>query len=56
MASSGEDEVLHVSADIRWKRIQATGQTVPWDEAIRYLQERVRGIPARKPPPRTFKA
>jgi predicted transcriptional regulator len=36
-------------ADERWAAVQATGHTVPWDKAKRYLEARSRGERTRKP-------
>lgn len=43
------DNAFHAVADQRWANIQASGQTVPWDDAKAYLAARARNEPARKP-------
>ncbi len=46
------DNAFNAVADQRWATIQATGKTVPWDDAKAYLAARANGAPARKPAPR----
>ncbi len=48
------DNAFNTLADQRWANIQATGQTVPWDDAKAYLAARARNEPARKPAARKF--
>lgn len=48
------DNAFNATADRRWTNIQASGKTVPWDDAKTYLAERARGEPARKPAARKF--
>jgi hypothetical protein len=43
------DNAFHAVADQRWATIQASGKTVPWDDAKAYLAARANGAPARKP-------
>ncbi len=43
------DNAFNATADQRWASLQASGKTVPWDDAKAYLAERARGEPARKP-------
>ncbi len=43
------DNAFNTLADQRWANIQATGKTVPWDDAKAYLATRLQGEPARKP-------
>jgi predicted transcriptional regulator len=43
------DEQFHRVADERWAKVQATGKTVPWDDAKVYLEARAQGVKARKP-------
>ena len=45
---------FHRVADERWKKILATGKTVPWDAVRTYLTARVGGQAPRKPRPRTL--
>jgi predicted transcriptional regulator len=49
------DEQFHRLADERWAKVQATGKTVPWDEAKVYLEGRARGDKVRKPAARKSK-
>ena len=42
-------------ADERWAKVQATGKTVPWDDAKVYLEARARGDKVRKPAARNSK-
>ncbi|MDM0116852.1 CopG family transcriptional regulator [Variovorax sp. J22R133] len=46
------DEELHQIADKRWAKVLATGKTVPWDEARKYIVGRARKEPVSKPAPR----
>lgn len=48
------DNAFNTLADQRWANIQATGQTVPWDDTKAYLAARARNEPARKPAARKF--
>jgi predicted transcriptional regulator len=48
------DNAFNATADRRWASIQASGKTVPWDDAKAYLAERERSEPARKPAARKF--
>jgi predicted transcriptional regulator len=43
------DNAFNAMADQRWANIQASGKTVPWDDAKAYLAARANGEPARKP-------
>ena len=43
------DNAFNTIADQRWASIQASGKTVPWDDAKAYLAARARSAPARKP-------
>ena len=43
------DNAFNTLADQRWANIQATGKTVPWEDAKAYLDARANGQPARKP-------
>lgn len=43
------DNAFNAIADQRWANIQASGKTVPWDDAKAYLTARARGEPGRKP-------
>lgn len=43
------DNAFNAVADQRWATIQASGKTVPWDDAKAYLAARANGAPARKP-------
>jgi predicted transcriptional regulator len=43
------DNAFNTLADQRWANIQASGKTVPWDDAKAYLAARANGAPARKP-------
>ena len=43
------DNAFHAVADQRWANIQASGKTVPWDDAKAYLAARANGEPTRKP-------
>lgn len=43
------DNAFNAVADQRWANIQASGKTVPWDDAKAYLAARTNGAPARKP-------
>jgi predicted transcriptional regulator len=43
------DNAFNAVADQRWTAIQASGKTVPWDDAKTYLAARANGEPARKP-------
>ena len=43
-----QDNAFQALGQERWQAIQATGQTVPWDEAKAYLAARAQGKPARK--------
>ncbi len=49
-----QDDAFHLLADQRWGQIQASGETVPWDDAKAYLAARARGEPAAKPRARSF--
>lgn len=49
------DQAFDRLADERWAKVLATGKTVPWDDARRYLEARARGDKARKPQARSFK-
>ena len=44
-----QDNAFHAVADQRWATIQASGKTVPWDDAKAFLAARANGAPARKP-------
>ena len=44
-----QDNAFQALGQERWQAIQATGQTVPWDEAKTYLAARAQGKPTRKP-------
>lgn len=44
-----QDNAFNAVADQRWANIQASGNTVPWDDAKAYLAARANGAPARKP-------
>jgi predicted transcriptional regulator len=50
------DNAFNTLADQRWGNIQASGKTVPWDEAKTYIAARARGEPANKPTARQIKA
>lgn len=56
VAQAEEDNAFHALADTRWQGIQATGKTVPWDDAQAYLKARASGERARKPAARKLKA
>ena len=43
------DNAFNAVADQRWATIQASGKTVPWDDAKAYLAARANGAPAPKP-------
>ena len=43
------DNAFNATADRRWASIQASGKTVPWDDAKAYLAESARSKPAREP-------
>ena len=43
------DNAFNAVADQRWAKIQASGKTVPWDDAKAYIAARANGEPARKP-------
>ena len=43
------DNAFNAVADQRWANIQASGKTVPWDDAKAYLAARANGEPNRKP-------
>ena len=43
------DEAFHRIADERFAKVMASGRTVAWDDAKRYLEARTRGVRARKP-------
>lgn len=43
------DDELHRIADTRWAALQRTGESVAWDEAKAYLQDRAAGRKARRP-------
>ena len=43
------DNAFNTLADQRWANIQASGKTVPWDDAKAYLAARAGGESARKP-------
>jgi predicted transcriptional regulator len=43
------DNAFDTLADQRWANIQATGKTVPWDDAKAYLVARANGEPQTKP-------
>ncbi len=43
------DNAFNAVADQRWATIQASGKTVPWDDAKAYLTARANGEPTRKP-------
>jgi predicted transcriptional regulator len=43
------DNAFNAVADQRWGTIQASGKTVPWDDAKAYLAARAKGEPTRKP-------
>ncbi len=42
------DNAFNTLADQRWANIQASGKTVPWDDAKAYLAARANGEPNRK--------
>lgn len=42
------DNAFNAVADERWATIQASGKTVPWDDAKAYLAARANGEPTRK--------
>lgn len=44
-----QDNAFQAIGQERWQAIQATAQTVPWDEAKAYLAARAQGQAARKP-------
>lgn len=44
-----QDNAFNALADQRWAAIQASGKTVPWEDAKAYLTARANGKPARKP-------
>lgn len=46
------DDALHRIADERWAKLLATGQTVSWDDAKSWVEARLRGDRAGKPPSR----
>jgi predicted transcriptional regulator len=43
------DNSFNAVADQRWAKIQASGKSVPWEDARAYLAARANGEPARKP-------
>ena len=43
------DNAFNTLADQRWANIQASGKTVPWDDAKTYLAARASGESAHKP-------
>ena len=43
------DNAFNAVADQRWATIQASGKTVPWDDAKAYLAARANGELTRKP-------
>ena len=43
------DEELHRIADQRWAKVLATGKTVSWTDAMRYLEARAQGKRPAKP-------
>ncbi|MDP3618052.1 MAG: CopG family transcriptional regulator [Rhodoferax sp.] len=43
------DNAFNAVADQRWAKLQASGKTVPWDDAKAYLAARARSEPVRKP-------
>ena len=43
------ENAFNAVADQRWAKIQASGKTVPWEDARAYLAARANGEPARKP-------
>ena len=43
------DNAFNAVADRRWATIQASGKTVPWNDAKAYLTARANGEPTRKP-------
>lgn len=43
---------LDEEAERRYARIVATGETIPWEEMRKYLENRIAGRPARRPTPR----
>ncbi|HME24100.1 MAG TPA: ribbon-helix-helix protein, CopG family [Acetobacteraceae bacterium] len=43
------EDAFHRVADERWAKILATGKTVPWDDAIAWIEARARGERPRKP-------
>jgi predicted transcriptional regulator len=52
-----QDEVdaeFHRIADERWAEIQATGETVAWEDMKAWLEARVRGENPERPKPRKF--
>jgi predicted transcriptional regulator len=48
------DNAFNTLADQRWAKLQASGRTVPWDDAKAYLAARARNAPVRKPAARKF--
>ncbi|MBT2326915.1 CopG family transcriptional regulator [Variovorax paradoxus] len=49
VAQAEMEEELHRIADERWAKVLATGKTVPWSDAKKYLVARVQGVSVRKP-------
>jgi predicted transcriptional regulator len=50
-----ENAAFHRLADERWAEVQATGLTVPWDEAKAWLEARGRGEHPARPEGRPLK-
>ncbi|MDN5938562.1 MAG: hypothetical protein L0H83_07845 [Salinisphaera sp.] len=40
---------FHAEADRRYAEFLKTGESIPWDEMRRYLEDRLAGKPARQP-------
>ncbi len=43
---------FHAEAERRYEEFLQTGMSIPWDEARRYLEDRLAGRPAQRPVPR----
>jgi len=43
------DEELHQIADRRWAALRSTGESVAWEDAKAYVQERAAGKKPRRP-------
>ena len=46
------DADLRRTAALRWKHLAASGESVGWDAAKRYVEARLGGKPAKRPPSR----